>query len=184
MPRRGRCPHRPAPMHFLLCPRRGRPPGRPAVRSCITPCRAGPMCPAARHAPHFSCVASVGAGVLDSPPPVLHCSVGWGALTPPPSPAAPLVPSLRASPQTGVAIRPPHAKRGRFQRNRSPYALIPFRPDPWWRRRSDPVRPAFPPGTRSTPGRRSWRRCPRTASGAARTAARLPRRRRPSGPRG
>jgi len=36
-----------------------------------------------------------------------------------------------------------------------------------WRRRSAPFRRCSPPGTRSTPGNRSWRHCRRTGTGAA-----------------
>ncbi len=34
-------------------------------------------------------------------------------------------------------------------------------PGTWWRRRSGCCRPGRPPGIRSSPGSRSWRRCPR-----------------------
>ena len=48
------------------------------------------------------------------------------------------------------------------------------RPAPWWRRRSGPAPPGGPPDTHSIPGLRSWRRCRRTAAGAADTAGTRP----------
>ena len=58
-------------------------------------------------------------------------------------------------------------KSGPRRRRRGPLSSIGSLPGPWWLRRSAPAPPGDRPGTRSSPGRRSWRRCRRTSAEVA-----------------